>query len=86
MNKKLLCAALLSGLAVAQTASAQDFDDRWYLTTSAGFNIQDGARGTRNAPFGTIGIAICGATPEMKGKLEAIQKDILEGKIKVLEG
>jgi len=55
MNKKLLCAALLSGLAVAQTASAQDFDDRWYLTTSAGFNIQDGDRGTRNAPFGTIG-------------------------------
>ena len=55
MNKKLLCAALLSGLAVAQTVSAQDFDDRWYLTTSAGFNIQDGSRGTRPAPFGTIG-------------------------------
>ena len=55
MNKKLLCAALLSGLAVAQTASAQDFDDRWYLTTSAGFNIQDGSRGTRPAPFGTLG-------------------------------
>ena len=55
MNKKLLCAALLSGLAVAQTASAQDFDDRWYLTTSAGFNLQDGARDTRSAPFGTLG-------------------------------
>ena len=55
MNKKLLCAALLSGLAVAQAASAQDFDNRWYLTTSAGFNLQDGDRGTRNAPFGTIG-------------------------------
>jgi OOP family OmpA-OmpF porin len=55
MNKKLLCAALLSGLAVAQTASAQDFDDRWYLTTSAGFNLQDGARETRAAPFGTLG-------------------------------
>jgi OOP family OmpA-OmpF porin len=55
MNKKLLCAALLSGLAVAQTVSAQDFDDRWYLTTSAGFNMQDGARDTRAAPFGTIG-------------------------------
>lgn len=55
MNKKLLCAALLSGLAVAQTVSAQDFDDRWYLTTSAGFNLQDGARDTRNAPFATLG-------------------------------
>ena len=55
MNKKLLCAALLSGLAVAQAASAQDFDNRWYLTTSAGFNHQDSDRGTHNAPFGTIG-------------------------------
>jgi OmpA-OmpF porin, OOP family len=55
MNKKLLCAALLSGLAVAQTVSAQDFDDRWYLTTSAGFNLQDGSRDTRAAPFGTLG-------------------------------
>ena len=55
MNKKLLCAALLSGLAVAQTVSAQDFDDRWYLTTSAGFNLQDGDRDTRSAPFGTLG-------------------------------
>ncbi len=55
MNKKLLCAALLSGLAVAQTASAQDFDDRWYLTTSAGFNLQDGSRETNNTPFGTLG-------------------------------
>jgi basic membrane protein A len=29
---------------------------------------------------------VCGATPEMKSKLEQIKKDILEGKIKVLEG
>ena len=28
MNKKLLTAALLGGLAVAQAASAQEFDDR----------------------------------------------------------
>jgi OmpA-OmpF porin, OOP family len=55
MNKKLLCAALLSGLAVAQTVSAQDFDDRWYLTSSAGFNMQDNDRGTRNAPFVGLG-------------------------------
>ncbi|TXH71501.1 MAG: OmpA family protein [Lysobacteraceae bacterium] len=55
MNKKLLCAALLSGLVVAQTATAQDYDDRWYITGSTGFNIQDGDRGTRNAPMAGIG-------------------------------
>jgi len=55
MNKKLLCAALLGGLSVVQVASAQDFDDRWYITGSVGFNIQDNDRGTRNAPFVTLG-------------------------------
>jgi OOP family OmpA-OmpF porin len=55
MNKKLLCAALLSGLAVAQTASAQDYDDRWYLTPGVGFNLQDNQRGTNNAPFVALG-------------------------------
>ncbi|QNP39952.1 OmpA family protein [Lysobacter solisilvae (ex Woo and Kim 2020)] len=56
MNKKLLCAALVSGLSIAQVAQAQDFDDRWYLTGSAGFNMQDNDRGTRNAPFAGLGI------------------------------
>ena len=55
MNKKLLCAALLGGLGVAQVASAQEFDDRWYITGSVGMNIQDNDRGTGNAPFGAIG-------------------------------
>ena len=41
MNKKLLCAALLGGLGVAQAASAQDFDDRWYVAGSTGVNFQD---------------------------------------------
>ena len=57
MNKKLLCTAmLLGGLGVAQAAAAQDFDDRWYATGSVGFNIQDNDRGTRDAPFGTLGV------------------------------
>ncbi|KAF1705502.1 OmpA family protein [Pseudoxanthomonas suwonensis] len=56
MNKKLLTAALLGGLAMAQAASAQEFDDRWYLTGSAGFNFQNSDRGTEDAPFGTIGL------------------------------
>ena len=55
MNKKLLCAALLGGLSVAQAASAQEFDDRWYITGAAGMNIQDNDRDTRNTPFGAIG-------------------------------
>src|SRR5690606_26186073 len=56
MNKKLLTAALLGGLFAAQAASAQEFDDRWYLTGSVGFNFQDNERGTDDAPFGTIGL------------------------------
>ena len=56
MNKKLLCAALLGGLSLAQVANAQVADDRWYLTGSAGMNIQDNDRGTRNAPFGALGV------------------------------
>ena len=42
MNKKLLCAALLAGLGMAQTVSAQDFDDRWYVSGGTGVNFQDG--------------------------------------------
>ena len=56
MNKKLLCAALLAGLGVAQAASAQEFDDRWYLTGSIGANIQDNDRNTDDTAFGAIGL------------------------------
>ncbi|MBO9715545.1 MAG: OmpA family protein [Pseudoxanthomonas sp.] len=56
MNKKLLTAALLGGLAVAQAASAQEFDDRWYLTGSAGFNFQDSGRNTEDVPFLGLGL------------------------------
>ena len=56
MNKKLLCAALLVGLsAVAQAASAQEFDDRWYVTGSTGVNFQDSERGTQDSPFVSAG-------------------------------
>ncbi|MET3929326.1 OmpA family protein [Lysobacter soli] len=56
MKIRLLSTALLAGLAFAQVAGAQEFDDRWYLTGSAGMNIQDNDRGTRNAPFGALGV------------------------------
>jgi OOP family OmpA-OmpF porin len=55
MNKKLLCAALLGGLGLAQAASAQEFDDRWYVSGSTGVNFQDKDRGTQDSLFGTVG-------------------------------
>ncbi len=55
MNKKLLCAALLGGLSLVQVANAQEFDDRWYITGTAGFNIQDSDRNTGDMPYGAIG-------------------------------
>jgi basic membrane protein A len=63
-----------------------------YLTEYA---IDQTVAGTWKAgykPFGLAmgpkasGIAVCGATPEMTKKLQEIQKAILDGKIKVLEG
>src|SRR3546814_13621765 len=56
MNKKLLCAALLAGIGCVQAANAQEFDDRWYVTGSVGYNFQDSERMTDDAPFGTIGV------------------------------
>ncbi len=55
MNKKLLCAALLGGLGLAQVASAQEFDDRWYVSGSTGVNFQDDDRHTEDSIFGTLG-------------------------------
>ena len=60
MKIRLLSAALLAGFAFASAANAQEFDDRWYLTGSAGFNLQDNDRNTDNAPFGAIGLGLVG--------------------------
>ncbi|AXI84196.1 OmpA family protein [Xylella taiwanensis] len=56
MKKKILTAALLGGIAIIQVASAQEFDDRWYLAGSTGFNFQDKRRLTNDAPFLTLGL------------------------------
>jgi len=56
MNRKLLSTALLLGLGLAHAANAQEFDDRWYLTGSVGYNIQDDDRRTSNAPMIAIGV------------------------------
>ena len=48
MKKSLLAAAMLSGLAFAQTGSAQEFDDRYYVYGSAGYLWADSSRNTDN--------------------------------------
>jgi basic membrane protein A len=63
-----------------------------YLTSYAIENAVAGTWKPGYKPFGLAmgpkasGISICNAPPEMKKKLDAIEKDILDGKIKVLEG
>ena len=56
MKKKILFCALLGAMGAAQSVMAQNFDDRWYVSSSLGFNFQDNARLTNNALFGTLGI------------------------------
>ena len=53
MKKNLLCLAVLAA-SFANVAMAQEFDDRWYLTGTAGLNIQDDDRQTDNA--GELGL------------------------------
>ena len=56
MKKKMLCCALLGALAMSQSATAQDFDDRWYVTGGLQYNFQDSDRDTANALGGTLGL------------------------------
>jgi basic membrane protein A len=70
-----------------------------YSITGVGYQVQyaikEAVGGTWKAGYKPFGLAmgpnasdmvICGATDEQKAKLEQIKKDILSGKIKVLEG
>jgi OOP family OmpA-OmpF porin len=50
MKKKLLCCALLGAMGLAQSAMAQSYDDRWYITAGAGWNFQDHDRFTDSDP------------------------------------
>src|SRR5690606_20726223 len=56
MKIHLLSAALLAGMAVSHVASAQEFDDRWYVAGSVGFNMQDGDRRTDDAWAAGLGL------------------------------
>jgi len=70
-----------------------------YSITGVGFQVQyaidQSVAGTWNPGYKPFGLAmgprssdmvVCSKTPEMAAKLDAIKKDILAGKIKVLEG
>src|SRR6478609_5866813 len=55
MKKKLLCCALLAGMSMAQSAMAQSFDDRFYITAGAGVAFLDGDREAADEVYGTLG-------------------------------
>jgi hypothetical protein len=46
---------VVGSLGLAQAASAQEFDDRWYVSGSTGVNFQDKDRGTEDSMFVTMG-------------------------------
>ena len=63
MKKKLLCCALLGAMSMAQSAMAQDFDDRWYISGTVGILGADDdrgdlpfANGVNNAPIFGFGV------------------------------
>lgn len=55
MKKKLLGCALLGVLGFAHVATAQEFDDRWYVSGTAGLHFGDSDRSTENSPIYGIG-------------------------------
>jgi len=56
MKRNLIACALVAGLAMANSAMAQDYDDRWYLTLGGGYGFFDGDRNVDNELYGTLGI------------------------------
>ena len=56
MKRNLIGLALVAGMAMANSAMAQDYDDRWYLTAGAGIGVFDGDRNADNELYGTIGV------------------------------
>jgi len=56
LKKNVLSAALMSSTVLAHGANAQELeDDRWHITGTVGFNIQDSQRGTDNTPLIGVG-------------------------------
>jgi OOP family OmpA-OmpF porin len=42
-------------MAMANSAMAQDYDDRWYLTAGAGYGFFDSDRNVNDEFYGTLG-------------------------------
>ena len=55
MKKKLLCCALLAGIGMSQSATAQSYDDRWYLSAGTGVAFFDEGRQASDELYGVIG-------------------------------
>lgn len=55
MKKNLLGLALLSAVSLSQVAVAQEYDNRWYISGSAGVLVTDQDRQMTNAPLFGIG-------------------------------
>ncbi|MDZ4323570.1 MAG: outer membrane beta-barrel protein, partial [Pseudomonas sp.] len=56
MKRNFIYCALVASMAMANTAMAQDYDDRWYLTAGAGIGVFDGDRNADNELYGTVGV------------------------------
>ena len=56
MKRNLICCALVAGMAMANSAMAQDYDDRFYLTGGAGWGFFDNDRNVQDEFYGTLGV------------------------------
>src|ERR671912_126865 len=56
MKRNLIACALVAGMAMANSAMAQDYDDRWYVTVGAGYGFFDNNRNLDDAMYGTVGL------------------------------
>jgi len=55
MKRNLIACALVAGMAMANSATAQNYDDRWYITAGGGIGVFDGDRNVDNELYGTLG-------------------------------
>ena len=77
MKKNLLCCALLGAMAFASAASAQNYDDRWYISGTVGLHDVDDARGQDNDMLAGLGVGKM-ISPKWSLELE-LDRTITEG-------
>ncbi|MBP6533502.1 MAG: OmpA family protein [Arenimonas sp.] len=56
MNKKILGLALLSAVSLSQAATAQEFDNRWYVSGTLGYVFTDDDRNISNSEMFGVGV------------------------------